>query len=59
MDFTSTRQRGAQLDTGNDLYPKALPGGACFADTGDRIVIGERQDANATRSGLLHQDRWR
>src|SRR5919112_1475171 len=36
-----------------------LPSSTCLADTGNRIVIGERQDAHATRSGLLHQHRWR
>src|SRR5215217_6781252 len=37
----------------------AVPGSACLADSGNRVVIGERQDAHATRSGLLHQHRWR
>src|SRR5918993_5763896 len=59
MDLAAARQRGTQLDPGNDLHPMAVSGGACLADTGHRVVIGERKDAHATRSGLLHQHRWR
>src|SRR5215217_93946 len=53
MNFASARQRGAQLDSGNDLHPEAVTGGARLADTGHRVVIGERQGTHVTRSGLL------
>ena len=59
MDLAAARQRGAQLDPGNDLYTVAFTGGTCLADPGDRVVISERQDAHATRNGLLDQHGWR
>ena len=59
MDLAAARQRGTQLNPRNDLHSEAFTGGTRLADTGDRVVIGERQDAHATRSGLLHQRRRR
>src|SRR5215218_4646182 len=59
MDLAAARQRGTQLNPRNDLHSEAFTGGTRLADTGDRVVIGERQDAHATRSGLLHQHRGR
>src|SRR5215211_3166506 len=59
MDLAAARQRGTQLNPRNDLHSEAFTGGTRLDDTGDRVVIGERQDAHAMRSGLLHQHRWR
>lgn len=46
---------GRDLDAGNQRHPEASGGPAGIGDSGCRIVIGEREDADPGRGGSFDQ----
>ena len=58
MDALAPGHGRAQLDAGDDLDAEALAGVPRLGDAGHGVVVSQRQDAQATQCGLLHQGGW-